>query len=307
MQRATDETLQSDAAQASEKKKSSVGQRWLTAGIAIPVVLTFVWFGGWIAFAAVLLVVILGTLELHNMLLNAGYHPLIWVSFGLSVLFLIAAMFPQQRQLILEVSLGAGLLASFPWLFVRKKLDGAMVDWALTLAISIYLGWPMSFFLLLRGSVSSTITPSAFSLTNMSWLYLPRGVWWLLMVLLGVWGFDAAAFFAGRYFGRHKLSPRISPAKTWEGALGGFILSITAGLILTVVQLGVPWYLAVALGILLGIAAIYGDLAESLIKRQTRVKDSGQFMPGHGGMLDRIDSLLFAVIVVYVFAQLIGK
>jgi len=307
VQRATDETLQSDAAQASEKKKSSVGQRWLTAGIAIPVVLTFVWFGGWIAFAAVLLVVILGTLELHNMLLNAGYHPLIWVSFGLSVLFLVAAMFPQQRQLILEISLGAGLLASFPWLFVRKKLDGAMVDWALTLAISIYLGWPMSFFLLLRGPASSTITPSAFSLTNLSWLYLPRGVWWLLMVLLGVWGFDAAAFFAGRYFGRHKLSPRISPAKTWEGALGGFILSITAGLILTVVQLGVPWYLAVVLGILLGIAAIYGDLAESLIKRQTRVKDSGQFMPGHGGMLDRIDSLLFAVIVVYVFAQLIGK
>ncbi len=307
MQRATDEKLQPGAVSASEKKKSSVGQRWLTAGIAIPVVLTFVWFGGWIAFAAVLLVVIMGTLELHNMLLNAGYHPLIWVSFGLSVLFLIAAMFSQQRQLILEVSLGVGLLASFPWLFVRKKLDGAMVDWALTLAISIYLGWPMSFFLLLRGPASSTINFSTFSLTNLSWLYLPRGVWWLLMVLLGVWGFDAAAFFAGRYLGRHKLAPRISPAKTWEGALGGFTLSITAGLILTVVQLGVPWYLAIALGILLGIAAIYGDLAESLIKRQTRVKDSGQFMPGHGGMLDRIDSLLFAVIVVYVFAQLIGK
>ncbi|GAC1393253.1 MAG: phosphatidate cytidylyltransferase [Ktedonobacteraceae bacterium] len=304
MQRASEEKIQAEVVQAGEKKKSSVGQRWLTASVAIPVVLTFVWFGGWIAFAFVLLIVILGTLELHNMLLNAGYHPLIWISFGLSVLFLIAAMFPQQRQLILETSLGAGLLVSFPWLFVRKKLDGAMVDWALTLAFSIYLGWPMSFFLLLRGPDSSRFLD--FSLTT-SWFYFPRGVWWLLMVLLGVWGFDAAAFFAGRYLGRHKLAPRISPAKTWEGVLGGFILSITASLILTVRQLGVPWYLAIVLGILLGIAAVFGDLAESLIKRQTRVKDSGQFMLGHGGMLDRIDSLLFAVIVVYVFAQLIGK
>ncbi len=157
MQRASEEPLQAEIVQASEKKKSSVGQRWLTAGVAIPVVLTFVWFGGWIAFAAVLLVVILGTLELHNMLLHAGYHPLIWISFGLSVLFLIAAMFPQQRQLILETSLGAGLLVSFPLFFIRKQLDGAMVDWALTLAISIYLGWPMSFFLLLRGSEPSRI------------------------------------------------------------------------------------------------------------------------------------------------------
>ncbi len=306
MQRASEEPIQAEIVQSSEKKKSPVGQRLLTAGVAIPVVLTFVWFGGWVAFAAVLLVVILGTLELHNMLLNAGYHPLIWVSFGLSVLFLVAAMLPQQRQLILKTSLGAGLLVSFPWLFVRKKLDGAMVDWALTLAISIYLGWPMSFFLLLRGPASSRIDIFHI-LTNPSWLYLPRGVWWLLMLLLGVWGFDAAAFFAGRYFGRHKLAPRISPAKTWEGVLGGFILSIIAGLILTVKQLGVPWYLAIVLGILVGIASVYGDLAESLIKRQTRVKDSGQFMPGHGGMLDRIDSLLFAVIIIYVFAQFVGK
>jgi len=280
----------------------SVRQRWLTALVAIPVVLIFVWFGGWVAFAAVVFVVLLGTLELHSMLRHGGYHPLIWISFGLSILFLIAAMLPQWRLSILEIGLGGSLLVSFPWLFFRQKLDGAMIDWALTLAISVYLGWSMSFFLLLRGSESGTLfAPGG------AWIVLPRGAWWLLVVLLGVWGFDSAAFFSGRYWGRHKLAPRISPAKTWEGVLGGFVLSIAAGLLLTVNPLGVPWYLAIVLGILIGVAALLGDLAESLIKRQTHVKDSGQLMPGHGGMLDRVDSLLFAVIVVYVFAQLVGK
>jgi phosphatidate cytidylyltransferase len=285
-----------------KKQGSSVRQRWLTAAVAMPIVLTVVWFGGWIAWAFALLVVVLGTVELHNMLLHGGYHPLMWVSFGLSVLFLVAAMLPEQRLLILEASLGGALLISFPLLFFREKLDGAMVDWALTLAISIYLGWSMSFFLLLRGYNTGVILPS-----DGSWVFLPRGAWWVVFVLLGVWGFDAAAFFTGRHFGRHKLAPRISPAKTWEGAIGGLVLSIIAALLLTVKPLGVPWFLAILLGILLGVAAVLGDLAESLIKRQTHVKDSGQIMPGHGGMLDRLDSLIFAVIVVYVFSQIVGR
>src|SRR5881394_690593 len=88
----------------------------------------------------------------------------------------------------------------------------------------------------------------------------------------------AAAFFTGHYFGRHKLAPSISPAKTWEGGFGGLVLSIVAALLITVIPLGVPWYLAIVLGILIGVAAVLGDLAESLIKRQTNVKDSGNIM-----------------------------
>jgi phosphatidate cytidylyltransferase len=286
----------------SRAQGQSLGQRWLTALIAIPIVLTFVWFGSWIAFVAAVLIMVVGTLELHNMLLHAGYRPLIWVSLGLSLLFLISAMLPGWRLTILEVSLGGVLLVSFPWLFFRQKLDGAMIDWALTLAISIYVGWSVSFFLLLRGSEAGAIHPG-----SSSWLFLPRGIWWLLVTLLGVWGFDSAAFFAGRYFGRYKLAPRISPAKTWEGVLGGMVFSIAAGLLFTAIPLGVHWYLAILLGLLIGVAAILGDLTESLIKRQTHVKDSGQFMPGHGGLLDRIDSLLFAVIVVYFFSQVVGR
>lgn len=302
LQRATKEDSQSDTPKKDNGQSQSVGQRWLTALIAIPIVLLFVWFGGWWAFTATALVAIIITYELHNMMLHSGYHPLSLMSLGLIILLLFAAMFPQQQLHIVEIGFGASLLISFPRLFFRKKLDGAVVDWSLTLAIAVYIGFPLSYFLLLRG-----YDPSVWRGFNSGmWVYLPRGVWWLLMVLLGVWGFDAAAFFTGRAFGRHKLAPRISPGKTWEGALGGFVLSIVAGLILTVRPLGVPWYLAIVLGMLVGIAAVLGDLAESLIKRQTHVKDSGQFMPGHGGLLDRVDSLLFAVIAVYFFALLVG-
>ena len=279
----------------SEKAKRqwyrSVGLRTITAFIAIPIVLAFVWLGGWWGFAAATLIVILGIYELHSMMLHEGYHPLILISLILSILFLVAAMIPQQRLVLLELGLSLALLVTFPLLFFRKKLDGAMVDWSLTLAIAIYLGWPLSLFLLLRG-FQIGISP---------------GFWWVVTVLLGVWGFDTGAFFAGHFFGRHKLAPNISPAKTWEGVAGGLILSIIAAALCTIWPLGVPWYLAILLGILIAIAATLGDLAESLIKRQTHVKDSGQFMPGHGGVLDRIDSLLFAVIVVFIFSQLIAK
>jgi len=304
VQRAKPEDPQPEAPQPEKANKgeSSVGQRWLTAAIVMPIVLAFAWLGGWWSFAAVTLVVLLGAYELHMMMRHAGYHPIMPVSIGLIVLFLVAAMFPPpQRLLMLESGLGAALLVSFFWLFFRKKLDGAFIDWALTFAIAVYLGWSMSFFLLLRGY------EIGWPFNHGPWWLLPRGVWWLLTVLLGVWGFDTAAFFTGRYFGRHKLAPRISPGKTWEGVFGGLVFSVIAVMLFTVAPLGVPWYLAIVLGIVLGCAAVVGDLAESLIKRQTHVKDSGQIMPGHGGMLDRIDSLMFAVIVVYAFAQLIGR
>ena len=292
MQPLSEQKVETSASAKAERQwYRSVGLRTLTSIIALPVVLAFVWFGGWWAFAASAIVVILGTYELHAMMLHEGYHPLIVVSLALSLLFVVAAMIPQERLVLLESGLSIALLVTFPLLFFRKKLEGAMVDWSLTLAIAIYLGWPMSLFPLLRGFQVGIST----------------GFWWVLAVLLGVWGFDTGAFFAGHFFGRHKLAPRISPGKTWEGVAGGLVLSVTAALLITIRPLGVPWYLAVLLGVLIAVAATVGDLAESLIKRQTHVKDSGQFMPGHGGILDRIDSLLFAVIVVFIFAQLIGK
>jgi phosphatidate cytidylyltransferase len=290
--------------QASERKKTtgsaqkgdrqwfrSVGLRVLTAFVGMPIVLGVAWLGGWWAFAIAALIAVLAIYELHSMMVHEGYRPLVLVSCVLSLLFMVAAMLPGQRVPVLEIGISVALLASFPFLFFRKKLEGAMLDWSLTLAIAFYVGWPMSLLLVLRGSQVG----------------LGTGLWWLFVLFGCVWGFDTGAFFAGHFWGQHKLAPRISPGKTWEGIFGGLGVSITAAVLFAALPLGVPWYLAALLGVLVGMAAALGDLAESLIKRQTHVKDSGQFFPGHGGVLDRIDSVLFAVLVIYIFALLIGK
>src|SRR5947209_18765778 len=116
----------------------------------MPVVLALVWFGGWRAFAGVTIVAVLGAYELHNMMLHEGYHPMILISLALSLLFLVAAMVPQERPLLLEIGLGVALLVTFPLLFFRINLDGAMVDSSLTLAIAVYLVCPLGFFLVLH-------------------------------------------------------------------------------------------------------------------------------------------------------------
>ncbi|QBD78412.1 hypothetical protein EPA93_21390 [Ktedonosporobacter rubrisoli] len=215
LQGASEKKIQSDAPGPKRTQGQSIVQRWLTAAVAIPIVLAIVWFGGWVAFAGAFLVVALGILELHNMLLHAGYRPFFWISLGLGGLFLLAGMLPQYRLLILEVGLGAAMFGTFICLFFRKQLDGAVIDWALTLTTPLYLGWPMSFLLLLRG-----FEPVELHFSASPWIVIPRGAWWVFLALLGVWGFDGAAFFTGLLLGRHKLAPSISPGKTWEGVAG---------------------------------------------------------------------------------------
>ena len=300
MQDTNEQQKQADSPEKAEKQWfRSVGLRLIAALVGIPIVLAAVWLGGWWAFALATVVALLAIYELHTMMLHEGYHPVVLVSFALALLFMVAAMLPQQRLPLLEIGISVALLVAFPILFFRKKLEGTMVDWSLTLVIAFYLGWPMSLILLLRGYQPG----------------LGGGIWWLLTLFGGVWGFDTGAFFAGHFVGRHTLAPRISPGKTWEGIFGGLVFSIAAAILFTTLPavfhwpspLGVPWYLAVVLGLLMGVFAALGDLAESLMKRQTHVKDSGPFFPGHGGMLDRIDSMLFAVLVIFIFALLVGK
>ncbi len=259
--------------------------RVLTALVGIPIVLAFLWFGGWALFVGLAGLVVSASYEIHRMLAGDRRRPLSLLSLALSLDFLLAAILPSWRLPLIEGGISILLLLTFTWLLVvRKTLEGSLVDWALTMAVPFYIGWPLSFFLLLRGSQVGFST----------------GLWWMAVVLGGVWVFDTAAFFTGRFLGRHKLATQVSPSKTWEGVIGGVIGAVIATLLLTL-PLHLPLYHAIILGLLISIAGQVGDLAESLLKRQTHVKDSSHLIPGHGGVLDRIDSQLFAVIVVYLY------
>jgi len=173
------------------------------------------------------------------------------------------------------------ILAAMTWhlLDYEKGRDLAANDFAITTAGIVYLGWIGSYLIDVRN--------------------LPDGLFWLALVFPAVWLADSAAYFIGRRFGKHLLSPRLSPKKTWEGYWGGVIFGTigTVGLAVLWHSLGGPagfWWHGAVLGAVLSILTPLGDLGESMFKRQAGVKDSSNILPGHGGLLDRVDSWLWA-------------
>jgi phosphatidate cytidylyltransferase len=168
----------------------------------------------------------------------------------------------------------------------ERGRDPAATDFAVTVGGIVYLGWIGSYLIELRN--------------------LDNGLWWLLLVLPSVWFADSAAYFIGSRFGKHRLSPRLSPRKTWEGYWGGVAFGTLGGAGLAVLwhSLGSPavtWWQGALLGAFLSILTTLGDLGESMIKRQAGVKDSSNIIPGHGGVLDRMDSWLWAGALGYFF------
>ncbi len=130
---------------------------------------------------------------------------------------------------------------------------------------------------------------------------MPNGGQWILFMLTIVWFGDTGAYFAGKTLGRHKLSPLVSPNKTWEGSIGGFLASMGAGALAMLYVPGLIWPVALVLGGVIGVMGQFGDLLESLLKRTYGVKDSGNLIPGHGGVLDRIDAILFAAPMMFLY------
>ena len=296
--------MESDAPVASSARSrtgwlTSLRQRVLSAVVLIPLVLAVVWLGGWFAFAAAALVLVGGMFELRAMFINVGWRPLIILATAIGLLFIITSTPPvlQWRDLLIQIAFSALMVGAFVWLIiVRPASDRTVIDWALTVAIPFYLAWPLALLVLTRGNGIGVQA---------------RGFWWLLVLFLTIWANDAAAYLTGHYFGKTKLAPKVSPAKTWEGFAGGLVMSVIAVFVVTFVadlvlkpasQFHLPWYHALLLGVLICIFGTVGDLAESLLKRGAKVKDSGNIFPGHGGVLDRADSLLFGAIVVYFYA-----
>lgn len=132
----------------------------------------------------------------------------------------------------------------------------------------------------------------------------PGGVWWVFAGVIIVVSVDVAAYASGLSFGKHPLAPKISPKKTWEGFLGSFVAAVVAGSLVGTLMLGQPLWVGVLLGVLLLGSATLGDLVESLIKRDLGIKDISSWLPGHGGFLDRLDSMLPSMAMLYVLFQI---
>lgn len=296
--------------------------RVLSAIVLIPLVLAAVALGEPWLVLLVAAAIGLALDEAYGLVTTAGLRPVRWAGF-LSASFLLLVAFaapsaetgcgcplqlpwsvgaPLPFTIPRDVGIGAALagaiLVTLIGQLLRRDRGGALASWGLTLSLALYVAWPLSHFVLLR-HIDRPAAP-------FSWSVLSPGVWWVLYTFLLVWLGDTAAYFFGSRWGRHKLSPYLSPKKSWEGAAAGLLASIAVaiGLVpLLGLDLAYPW--AALLGALVGVLALLGDLAESLLKRQAGVKDSGRLIPGHGGMLDRVDSLLFVVPVVYYFLQIV--
>ncbi len=259
-------------------------RRVFSALIMLPLVGLIVYYGGIALFIGALLVALLAMQEYLRLLTIKD----ISVCQPLGLVFvaaLVADGYWSGLQTVRWTLLLCTLLLLVLQVF-RQNAPGSLFSWSSVVAGAIYIGLPLSYFVKLRES--------------------ENGLLWLTFALVGTWVSDTGAYLIGTWLGRHKLCPSISPKKTWEGLGGGLLGALVVSVAGGMGFLGLNARESIVLGIALFFAATFGDLAESVIKRQAGVKDSSRLIPGHGGMLDRIDSLLFVVPVVYYFAALLS-
>lgn len=267
-------------------------QRLLVALIVGPVLLISAYFGGWFFFIPVTFLLLAAGSEYARIMQVLRHNAPRWLLLPSILLLLIAGQWPQYELMGLALSLTVFVALVYSlWLFEKGITLDAALDWFAIVSGIVLLGWIGSHFFLLRG--------------------LPENGWqWTFIALIGIWSADMAAygtgkFLAGRILGRHSLVPRLSPKKTVEGYVGGII----AGTLITIAVaylLNLPVVLAGIAGLSVSILGLFGDLSISLLKREAGVKDSGALFPGHGGALDRLDSLLWAIAIVYYLVRFFG-
>ncbi len=272
--------------------------RLLASLVGIPILLGAIWWGPpWLTLL-VMLAAVLGVREFYRLapLSSSVDAPLgtegkAKLPVALGALWVVALVFSGQAasspSSLLLISLGVflgGAFVALLWLIAFYFGRKPMMAGAYLIGGPVYVGLPLAHALALRGLGGAS----------------SLGRDWLLFALLVTFATDTGAFFVGRSVGRRRMAPQISPNKTWEGAAGGFILAVVAGLILGhLLDLAAPLWQQGVTGAAVGVAAQLGDLFESKLKRLSHAKEAGSIIPGHGGILDRLDSIVASVPVVY--------
>jgi phosphatidate cytidylyltransferase len=252
------------------------------AAIGLPAVI----FGGIFYYLLMGTFLIGAAWEYVHLFRAVKFEPQMYITVGGVALISIVRMFrPEYAQPALAVSI---LLAmSYHLVAYERGRDQSALDFCLTMGGIVYIGWIGSYL---------------FDLRN-----LPNGGWWFMLVMFCVWLGDSGAYSIGRAYGKHKMAPRLSPKKSWEGYTASVITGlITGGFYVYVFTTfgnltGITIWQGAILGLLLGALPSLGDLGESMIKRQSGIKDSSDIIPGHGGFFDRIDSWLWGAVIGYYF------
>lgn len=269
--------------------------RALSAAVLVPpLVVVLALGGGWIA-AVVALAVVLAAVEVFRLFRAAGYPSLGWLGVAVALAFAVdAAALPALAGTAMLLGLVGAILAAVG-AFARADPRDGLATWVTTVFGALYVA--QLGFIVRLGTAAPALPPAA----PLAALGSERT--WILALVLAVWAYDTGAYLAGRRFGKARFMAHISPSKTYAGLVGG-ILAATAVTVGVAIGAGQPPLVGLALGPLLSAAAQAGDLAESMLKRAAGAKDSSNLIPGHGGILDRVDSFLFAapVATLYVVA-----
>lgn len=269
-------------------------QRILSALIGGSIVIGLILWNEISASLLILLAFGLALWEYHRLAESLGGR----VPFGLLLawllLFLLGRYFPEAR--LLEPGMALLLLASVSWFIWRYRQGdtaSAFQGFALTIAGAFYVGWSGAHFVAIR--------------------LLPGGAGWMLITILSVWVMDAFAYIVGTAIGRTRLAPQISPGKTWEGYIGGLLVGTASAWGMGLAWLAIepaapilPWQ-GLLLGFILSALTPLGDIAISMLKRQAGAKDSGDLIPGHGGFLDRVDTIIWAGLLAYYLVLLLFR
>lgn len=275
---------------------SNFWKRILTAAVAVPILYVIFRLGGVIYLVFIMALVLIGQLEYSNLLKSRKIPHGKYAGIILSLLLIISSYFGFiYFSLFFTLSVVLVLITG-----LKKALEGDTIARAgATLLGIVYLGWLLGHAVLVR-NISDMEGIELFSLSR-DGLSDP-GFFYIFFTVACTFLNDTGAYFTGLYLGRHKLSPRISPGKTVEGTIGGVAACILTGLVVNYgfgSPLNSDW--TILFSVVIAAAAIFGDLVESSIKRGAGIKDSGAIVPGHGGVLDRFDSLIFVFPVSYYF------
>jgi len=257
--------------------------RLLTIIICVPVIFLCTYYGGWSFFVFVTVLALLSLNEFYTLMNKKGYSPSYLVGNSVTIFFTwfitYTVRHPHWEPYATGILTTAIIITFSAGIFLKKAQDST-VNASVTLLGILYIGWLFSYLILIREMTA-------------------HGAY-LFFLMIAIWACDTTAYIVGTKIGRVKLSPYISPHKTVEGAISGFIVSVIAATVFgKMINMNITH--SVILGIIIGIVGQISDLVESLIKRDAGVKDSSTAVPGHGGVLDRMDSFILTAPIMYYY------